>query len=58
MYHVYPVNDLEEHLLKGTTCKCEPSVQIVEESGEIIVVHNSFDGREAVEMANDILGNN
>jgi hypothetical protein len=28
------------------------------EAGEIVVIHNSFDGREGVEWANIILNNN
>lgn len=52
MIHVLPIGDLEEHE-ETTTCKCEPN--IIKENGELIVVHNSFDGREGVEWANDIL---
>ncbi len=53
MIHVYPLGDLETHVLEGTQCKCNPRI---ETENEIIVVHNSFDGREAVERANSILG--
>jgi hypothetical protein len=56
MLHVHPLNDLEPHDLEGTQCKCNPSV-IIEPNSEIIVVHNSFDGREAVEEVNRILNN-
>lgn len=35
-------------------CKCEPRIEY-QEKGTIIVVHNSFDGREGVEWANEIL---
>lgn len=52
MIHILPINDLQEHE-EETTCKCEP--RVIFENGEMIVVHNSFDGREAVEMANEIL---
>jgi hypothetical protein len=41
--NILPVNDIEEHE-ESTTCKCQPKVEIVE--GEMIVIHNSFDGRE------------
>lgn len=44
--HIIPVNDLKEHE-ELTTCECCPSVQF--ENGEMIVVHNSFDGRELKE---------
>jgi hypothetical protein len=41
----------------GTTvecnCKCEP--RIMYEDGGVIIVHNSFDGREGIEWTNDIL---
>jgi hypothetical protein len=51
-WHVLPTNDIEEHE-ESTTCKCEP--RVVHENGEMIIVHNSFDGREGVEIANEIL---
>jgi hypothetical protein len=44
--HVLPINDIEEHE-EATTCKCRPNVEF--ENGEMIVIHNSFDGRERVE---------
>lgn len=53
MLNVLPIDDIEHHE-EDTTCKCNPTV--VEEGGEMIVIHNSFDGRECVEMANKILG--
>jgi hypothetical protein len=56
MIHVAPLNDLFEHDLTetGNMCHCEPSI-IMQPDSEIIVVHNSFDGREGVEWANEIL---
>jgi hypothetical protein len=54
MIHVYPVNDIEEHDLYSTTCHCRPRVSF--ENGEMIVFHNSFDGREIIEEVNKILG--
>lgn len=51
MIHVMPTNDLREHT-QDTTCECNPRV---EAGGELLVIHNSFDGREAVEQANAIL---
>jgi hypothetical protein len=47
-YHIYPVSDYREHTLEGTTCDCRPSVQF--ENGEMLVVHNSYDGREHKEL--------
>lgn len=46
MIHVVPINDLEEHS-DDTTCKCNPVVEVHE---EILVIHNSFDGREKIEQ--------
>ena len=55
MIHVHPLNDIKEHDTSdtGNTCHCNPIVKL--ESGEMVVIHNSFDGREAVEIVNDIL---
>lgn len=52
--HIIPLNDDEEHT-EDSTCKCEPTM--FEEEGDMIFVHNSFDGREGVEFANEILNN-
>ncbi len=43
MYNILPVNDIGSHT-EDSTCKCNPKV--IFENGEMIVVHNSFDGRE------------
>lgn len=43
MLHVVPINDIEEHETDSTTCWCVP--QLIEESGEYILIHNAFDGR-------------
>lgn len=52
IFHVLPVNDEVEHV-ESYKCPCHPKVDIVEQ--DIIVIHNSFDGREGVEWANEIL---
>lgn len=44
--HILPVNDIEEHT-EESTCKCGP--QVIFENGEMIIIHNSFDGREYIE---------
>jgi len=56
MIHVYPLDDIKEHDTSdtGNTCECEPRV-IIEPDSEIVVVHNSFDGREGIEWTNEIL---
>ena len=53
VYHVIPINDIEEHSEKDG-CKCKPTIEVMK-NGNVVIVHNSFDGREAVEMANDII---
>lgn len=63
IWHVLPVADIKDHI--GITvedkdgeiespCECKPRIEVLE-NGAIIVVHNSFDGREGVEWANSIL---
>lgn len=56
IWHILPCNDIEEHD-ENTTCKCHPRVEM-QENGDMLVIHNSFDGREAIEMANEILNKN
>lgn len=51
-WHVLPINDLEPHE-ETTTCKCDPIVEFINDN--ILVIHNSFDGREGVEIVNEIL---
>lgn len=50
--HVLPVNDLEEHI-DSSICKCEPKV--LNENGNLIIVHNSYDGREGLEWVEELL---
>jgi hypothetical protein len=45
--HIIPINDLKPHD-ETTTCDCFPKVQF-EDNGEMLVIHNSFDGREKTE---------
>lgn len=52
-YDCKPIQDTGEHI-DGNMCKCSP--KMIEESGNIIWVHNSFDGRESLEEAKEILG--
>jgi len=71
--HIYPVNDLSEHLLSSEiyfednnralmqiSCSCKPNIKwIISEKDTrvvtLLITHNSFDGREGVEWANEIL---
>ena len=64
VYHIYPINDEQEHYLECVypaigypycPCKCNPEFK--EEGDALLIVHNSFDGREGVEWANEILNN-
>lgn len=52
IFHVIPANDLMKHN-QSYNCHCEPVIK--ESFNNIIIVHNSFDGREGVEWANEIL---
>ena len=52
MIHVTPIDDTKKHT-EDTTCLCNPKVTT--ENGEMIIIHNSYDGREGVEWANEIL---
>jgi hypothetical protein len=62
VYHIFPLDDLDKHIFQceypvyGTPfcpCKCNPEWK--EEDDALLIVHNSFDGREGVEWANEIL---
>lgn len=62
--HVVPVNDLEEHTIEEGykcgvwtgLCKCDPDKKLVDPDERTwIIVHTSFDGREGVDWANDLL---
>ena len=56
MINILPVNDIEEHT-ENSTCKCKPLVEILSD-GELMVIHNSFDGREIQEqLLSEVLTN-
>lgn len=44
-YHVLPIDDIKPHE-ESSTCPCCPKVEILESNGEMVIIHNSFDGRE------------
>jgi hypothetical protein len=50
--HVMPVDDIREHTFED--CPCAP--YIIGEGAVLIYVHNSYDGREYVEVVNRLLG--
>lgn len=47
MYHIYPENDKQEHDLEAAGCSCVPKIMF--EEGDMLIVHNSYDGREIIE---------
>jgi hypothetical protein len=51
--HVYPLDDLQEHITDGPGCPCEPRVDV--DGAVLIYIHNAFDYREIVEQAIDIM---
>lgn len=58
-HHVVPVNDRKPHDT-GLLCDCDPDIQFEDpEDGEKyeapLITHNSFDGREALAEAKQIL---
>ena len=62
LLHIIPINDIKEHneivknhlgLMIGL-CDCQPKT-ICSEIDKYIIVHSSFDGREALEEANSII---
>lgn len=61
--HIIPIEDLQEHSedmlvfmgIPASKCACSPKIEPVT-LDSCLVVHNSFDGREGLEMAKEILG--
>lgn len=41
--HVYPLNDLRDHITEGADCWCRPTID-----GDL-VIHNALDEREKIE---------
>lgn len=56
IWHIIPTNDTAEHQ-EDSTCECEPRMDEIIETGDILIIHNAYDGREAVEIAMDIINN-
>jgi len=43
--HVYPLNDLRDHIIEGRDCWCHPEY----DEEHDVLIHNSLDGREKYE---------
>lgn len=59
--HVYPVNDIENHLLETVKpiegepyCECNCGATNIIDGEVLIIKHNSFDGRENFEWNNPV----
>jgi hypothetical protein len=48
IWHILPINDIKPHE-ELSNCHCSPSSEILD-NGDIMITHNSFDGREFVEQ--------
>lgn len=67
VYHVLPVDDLRPHKetliyppigMPYSDCECQPTVLNESTDGDgLLVVHNSFDGREKFEPDNKVREN-
>ena len=55
MIHILPINDLKEHT-EQSTCDCKPKV--ITENGELICIHNAFDGRQFKEQLLETINKN
>jgi hypothetical protein len=49
VWHVYPMNDLQPHVVDGHDVECRCVPQIRPEGLGILVIHNAFDHREEFE---------
>jgi hypothetical protein len=47
LWHVYPLDDLREHVTDGPGCWCNPTP---DEEEPQLLVHHAMDGREAFEV--------
>lgn len=54
--HVMPRDDARPHE-EVTTCPCGTGIE-TQANGDIIVIHSSYDGREGLELAQNILSTN
>jgi hypothetical protein len=61
--HIYPQDEIDDHIIFLTyppigdaysECVCCPTLESGPD-GRLLVIHNSYDGREGVEWAKEIL---
>ena len=50
--HVYPLEDLLPHNTDDSDCRCDPKFIVV--GGILVVVHNSYDGREGLDSVEQV----
>jgi len=51
--HIIPINDLKEHEMYKY-CHCKPKA--IYSDGKTIIIHSSYDGREAIEELKNVFG--
>lgn len=47
-FHITPINDLKEHQ-EDINCHCKPKSEYINDT--LLIIHNSYDGRETLEKA-------
>ena len=47
--HIYPLNDLQEHITEGIECQCNPIIEVI--GADLLIIHNAFYNREIIEEA-------
>jgi len=50
--NVIPLGDLKPHI-ESADCECCPTVEVI--GASLLIVHNSYDHREIIEQAIDIM---
>ena len=49
-WNILPTNDLKEHT-ESENCECKPKIKYADRN--MVIVHNSYDGRETIEKEID-----
>lgn len=53
--HVYPLNDILEHITDGPGCPCNPRIEVI--GARLLYIHNAWDNREMFEQIVDFVNN-